>query len=309
MNTLRGVFPPPKPTYKRNFIQENMKHIKHMQGIYNKVENVKQPAKPTTDKYQNVPPKITKYMGMQPKPRLQNAEHIPPTKAKSLPNTNTALKKSKNQICVTESASNPTASSPSELNNKFRDMGVQTESVSFLLKENKNSRILKNLPSTKKEAQPDFNKNMSCGDVGNVPGENTEKLISLKVDGKPKKESNVKTAPSKTANDLGSVKAGYQRGIVPKYLRDRQKETEPVMTIDPDCPPGHITIPNDERKETLRALRQSYADLVGELNLLPVKTDTLRTRNRKIELEKQLNKIEEGIKVFSRPKVYVKINS
>lgn len=30
-------------------------------------------------------------------------------------------------------------------------------------------------------------------------------------------------------------------------------------------------------------------------------------RNRKMELEKQLAKLEEGIKVFSRPKVFVKI--
>jgi hypothetical protein len=41
--------------------------------------------------------------------------------------------------------------------------------------------------------------------------------------------------------------------------------------------------------------------------MMPVRTDTLKMRNRKIELERNLNKIEEGIKVFSRPKVYVKI--
>lgn len=50
-----------------------------------------------------------------------------------------------------------------------------------------------------------------------------------------------------------------------------------------------------------------FAELVSELNKMPVKTDTLRMRNRKMELEKQLTKLEEGIKVFSRPKVFVKI--
>ena len=50
-----------------------------------------------------------------------------------------------------------------------------------------------------------------------------------------------------------------------------------------------------------------FAELVSELNKMPVKTDTLRMRNRKMELEKQLAKLEEGIKVFSRPKVFVKI--
>lgn len=92
-------------------------------------------------------------------------------------------------------------------------MGVQTESVSFLLKENKNSRISKNLLSTKKDTQSDFNKNMNCGDVGNVPGENSEKLVSLKVDGKQEKEPNARTAPSKIAKDLGSVKAGKNQEL------------------------------------------------------------------------------------------------
>jgi uncharacterized protein YjaG (DUF416 family) len=56
-------------------------------------------------------------------------------------------------------------------------------------------------------------------------------------------------------------------------------------------------------------LFSGYTDLVQELNMMPVRTDTLRIRNRKIELEKQLNKIEEGIKVFSKPKVFVKIGA
>lgn len=43
--------------------------------------------------------------------------------------------------------------------------------------------------------------------------------------------------------------------------------------------------------------------------MMPIKVDTLRAQRRKIEIEKQLNKLEEGIKVFSRPKVYVKMNA
>lgn len=43
--------------------------------------------------------------------------------------------------------------------------------------------------------------------------------------------------------------------------------------------------------------------------MMPIKTDTLKARRRKAEIEKQLNKLEEGIKVFSKPKVYVKMNA
>ena len=52
-----------------------------------------------------------------------------------------------------------------------------------------------------------------------------------------------------------------------------------------------------------------YADSLQELNMMPVRSDTLRMRNRKMELEEQLNKIEHGIRKFSRPKVYVKIGA
>lgn len=43
--------------------------------------------------------------------------------------------------------------------------------------------------------------------------------------------------------------------------------------------------------------------------MMPIKTDTLRAQRRKMEIEKQLNKLEEGIKVFSRSKVFVKMNT
>lgn len=92
-------------------------------------------------------------------------------------------------------------------------------------------------------------------------------------------------------------------------------------------------MPDCERKETLQMLKKSmwfkiclfntklfkiiqtntiitdYQDYVTELNMMPIKVDTLRAQRRKIEIEKQLNKLEEGIKVFSRPKVYVKMNA
>lgn len=102
--------------------------------------------------------------------------------------------------------------------------------------------------------------------------------------------------------------SGYQKGVIPKYLRERKDPIQGEgLTVDDVCPAGHVALPDMERKETLRMLRNSFGELVSELNKLPVKTDTLRMRNRKMELEKQLAKLEEGIKVFSRSKVFVKI--
>ncbi|KYN38993.1 Uncharacterized protein C16orf48 [Trachymyrmex septentrionalis] len=106
----------------------------------------------------------------------------------------------------------------------------------------------------------------------------------------------------------------YRKGVLPKYLRDRKEAQEKEQkakaeALHSDCPEGHVPLPDHERKETLRLLKKNYQEYVNELNMMPIKTDTLRAQRRKIEIEKQLNKLEEGIKVFSRPKVYVKINA
>ncbi|XP_021925231.1 uncharacterized protein LOC110832485 isoform X3 [Zootermopsis nevadensis] len=122
-------------------------------------------------------------------------------------------------------------------------------------------------------------------------------------------------SPVQLVSSLLKAPSSYQRGVIPKYLQERRKEWQKkaeqsvLDAPDPACPLGHVPLPDSERKETLIMLRKSYTDLIQELNMMPVRMDTLRIRNRKIELEKQLNKIEEGIKVFSRPKVFVKIGA
>ncbi|CAK9800052.1 Enkurin domain-containing protein 1 [Anthophora quadrimaculata] len=115
-------------------------------------------------------------------------------------------------------------------------------------------------------------------------------------------------------NSNNTAPTNYRLGIVPKYIKNRKETQEKAQKakaeeIDSKCPNGHVPLPDSERKETLRILRKNYQDYVNELNMLPIKVDTLRAQQRKIEIEKQLNKLEEGIKVFSRPKVYVKMNT
>ena len=45
-----------------------------------------------------------------------------------------------------------------------------------------------------------------------------------------------------------------------------------------------------------------------QLAALPIGTDTVRVRNKRKEVESKLNEIEEAIKIFSRPKVFVKVD-
>lgn len=106
--------------------------------------------------------------------------------------------------------------------------------------------------------------------------------------------------------------SGYQKGVVPKYLRERKEQTqkehgETETGEAASAPPGHVVLPEAERRETLRMLRSSFGELVRELNALPVRADTLRTRERKRQLETRLARLEDGIKVFSRRTVFVKL--
>lgn len=106
----------------------------------------------------------------------------------------------------------------------------------------------------------------------------------------------------------------YQKGKVPKYLKERQKQWEEeeririANTPDPSIPPGHTLMPREERLQTLAGLQKNQTELLAQLNALPVRVDTLRVKTAKADLERKLAEIEDAIKIFSRPKVFVKVD-
>ncbi|XP_043537513.1 enkurin domain-containing protein 1 isoform X1 [Chiloscyllium plagiosum] len=104
------------------------------------------------------------------------------------------------------------------------------------------------------------------------------------------------------------------KGQLPQYLIDRRnqwrkEEEERKKNIpDPSMPPGHTRMPENERLETLHSLQQTQQQLTKQLLMFPVRVDTIGMRNRRTDLEKKLAEIEEAIKIFSRPKVFIKTN-
>ncbi len=50
-------------------------------------------------------------------------------------------------------------------------------------------------------------------------------------------------------------------------------------------------------------------ELTRKMASLPIRTDTLRMRKVKEELEGKMAEVEEAIRIFSRPKVFVKLDS
>ncbi|XP_008565741.1 PREDICTED: enkurin domain-containing protein 1 isoform X2 [Galeopterus variegatus] len=106
-----------------------------------------------------------------------------------------------------------------------------------------------------------------------------------------------------------------QKGHVPHYLLERrdlwrrEAEARQHSQPDPAVPPGHTCMPEDQRLETLSNLLQSQSQLLRELVLLPAGADSLRAQGHRAELDRKLVQVEEAIKIFSRPKVFVKMDA
>nr|XP_060145822.1 enkurin domain-containing protein 1 isoform X1 [Globicephala melas] len=111
-----------------------------------------------------------------------------------------------------------------------------------------------------------------------------------------------------------------QKGHVPHYLLHRsllerrdlwrqEAEARQHSQPDPAMPPGHTCMPENQRLETLSNLLQSQSQLLHELVLLPAGADSLRAQSHRAELDRKLMQVEEAIKIFSRPKVFVKMDA
>ncbi|KAF4110377.1 enkurin domain-containing protein 1 [Onychostoma macrolepis] len=106
-----------------------------------------------------------------------------------------------------------------------------------------------------------------------------------------------------------------EKGKVPQYLEQRklqwkkEEEERRRNTPDPSVPAGHTQMSERERQETLQSLKETHRSLVSELLSLPIKADTMSVRSRRAQLDQRLSEVEEAIKIFSREKVYVKVDS
>jgi len=133
-------------------------------------------------------------------------------------------------------------------------------------------------------------------------------MSSLKV----KDSSNQATTTRSNVGRAGD--APHSLGEVPKYLKQRQQEWKYEAAAkkeeekNRDIPPGHILMSEQERVETLNTLKRNYDSLVEELNRIPIRMDTIRVRDQKIKLENQFAKLEQAMRVFSRPRVFVKMD-
>ncbi|XP_072390495.1 uncharacterized protein [Diabrotica undecimpunctata] len=102
--------------------------------------------------------------------------------------------------------------------------------------------------------------------------------------------------------EVSNIKEGHSSTITPEV----PLIVKEVVTLEPQYPPGHTVLPESERIETLATYKKNYDKLINELNSLPLTCDTLRIRNKQMKIEGELQKIEEAIKMFERPRVFIR---
>ena len=101
-------------------------------------------------------------------------------------------------------------------------------------------------------------------------------------------------------------------GSIPRYIMERrehwaaEEKRKRDNSSDPDCPPGLIVMPDEERLETLEILKQSEKETHELLHRLPLTATTERMIKRKEALESKLKEIESAKHIFMKPRVFVK---
>lgn len=76
---------------------------------------------------------------------------------------------------------------------------------------------------------------------------------------------------------------------------------------DPDIPPGHRLLCEEERRDVIAGFQKKKADLEGQHSRLPLHVDTQAQKQRAHDLEKALQQVESDIARFSRPRILLKL--
>ena len=126
------------------------------------------------------------------------------------------------------------------------------------------------------------------------------------------------------ANNSNKLKEYYERkenpfhkeyGKTPKYIENMRKENEKKKEIEKikketaKYPKGTRLLSEEERISTLEKLKQSKEDINKVIEKLPITCDSQAFRNKKDELFKKLDEIENAIETFSKKKVFVKVEN
>ena len=176
-----------------------------------------------------------------------------------------------------------------EENNNIKDVNVNKE----VEKENENMRKAVNRQSKEINQQKNFietNKNL----ITKIQNANNSNKLKEYYD---KKENPYHKEYGKIPKYIENMKLENEKKLESKKLR---KETAKY-------PKGTRLLSEEERLFTLEKLKQSRDDINKVIERLPITPDTQAFKNKKEELFKKLDEIENAIETFSKKKVFVKV--
>jgi len=115
-----------------------------------------------------------------------------------------------------------------------------------------------------------------------------------------------------TASVKSDTPSDYKMGKIPTYLQERRERwraeaeaAEKKRKESEGCPDGHVLLSESQRLQGLHKLKSEYKNILAEMARFPVRSDTLRARQKRSVLEKDLERIEEGIRTYEKQKVFV----
>ena len=182
----------------------------------------------------------------------------------------------------------------------------------------------------KKEENKNVNKEANDANK-NIKEENENENIRKEINRPPKEINQQKNyieankhliTKIQNANNTNKLKEYYDKkenpyhkeyGKIPKYIENMKLENEKKLEKEKlrketaKYPKGTRLLSEEERLFTLEKLKQNRDDINKVIERLPITPDTQAFKNKKDELFKKLDEIENAIETFSKKKVFVKI--
>jgi hypothetical protein len=248
--TLRGIFPEPKPVHRRNFVRENIRHLKEMQGYIqeSKVTSQSQEIKPS--KFKHVAPKVYSNITTRRKFSKDALGKNRPVSHNQIPKTFKSPIRSFYHKKI-------------EVEQKIIHRGVQTERPEDIAKlyetgvlKYPTASIVSHSKQTPHRAR----------DQGDSPHNLTKSMQKLELEEKQnyikQNIKNIKVNKQKRDDSPDPMMAppNYQKGTLPKYLQEKKISRDEVLKpvdFEGENLSGLVLLPDDERKEYLRVARES----------------------------------------------------
>ncbi|XP_041447867.1 uncharacterized protein LOC111070664 [Drosophila obscura] len=128
--------------------------------------------------------------------------------------------------------------------------------------------------------------------------DNDENLLSPRTHGKQQQPQHL--------NDDQKMENSRDDVRLPRFLeKDKEKREKAAAkeladASDPDC-----MLTEQARVGHLNSAQKRYDGLINELNHMPITSQSLWVRNRKAEIDKELAVVDEEIRVYSKSKLYI----